>query len=76
MCSLPAITGSQAIRAFSKIGFSVVRISGAHHVMKRPGHRFVLTVPVHGNKTLKAGTLRNLIRTAGITLEEFVELLD
>ncbi len=76
MSSLPVVTGEDAIKAFSKLGFSVARVNGSHHIMKREGHRFLLTVPVHSGQTLKRGTLRGLIRAAEITREEFAELLD
>jgi predicted RNA binding protein YcfA (HicA-like mRNA interferase family) len=33
-----------------------------------------VTVPVHGNRDLKPGTLRAIIRQAGFTIEEFNEL--
>ncbi|HBO42577.1 MAG TPA: hypothetical protein DD670_01305 [Planctomycetaceae bacterium] len=70
MPSLPAVDGRQAIRAFEKLGFSVVRIQGSHHIMEKAGHRYVLSVPVH------RGTLRSVIRAADITVEEFVGLCD
>lgn len=76
MPKLPSISGHEAIAAFQKDGFVVDRISGSHHVMKKPGHRFVLTVPVHGNSKLKPGTLRSLINAAGMTVERFIELLN
>ena len=41
--------------------------------MSKPGHRFILTVPVHGSKPIKPGTLRSLIRNAGISVDEFIE---
>jgi predicted RNA binding protein YcfA (HicA-like mRNA interferase family) len=75
MSELPTVTGPQAIGAFAKFQFSVVRVKGSHHQLKRPGHPFVLTVPVHGNQPIKRGTLRALIRDAGITVEQFVEAL-
>ncbi len=76
MPELPVVTGGQAIKAFEKAGFSVVRIKGSHHIMKAPDHVFLLTVPVHGNKPLKPGTLRALIRGADLSVEAFLELLD
>ena len=76
MSELPVITGKQAISAFSKLGFSVVRIRASHHIMKREGHRYLLSVPVHGNEDLKPGTLRGLLRAAEIDIAQFVELLD
>ncbi len=72
---LPTITGEEAIDAFSRDGFYVARIKGSHHVMKKDGHIHLLVVPFHQSKPLKPGTLRSLIRTAGLTVEEFVELL-
>jgi predicted RNA binding protein YcfA (HicA-like mRNA interferase family) len=76
MSDLPVVTGEQSLSAFRKFGFSVVRIKGSHHTMKKPGHRYNLTVPVHGGKNLKKGTLRGLIAAAGITVEDFVVAID
>ncbi len=77
MSELPAVTGKEAIDAFSKVGFFVERISkSSHHILKKDGYRYLLSVPVHGKKTLKRGTLRNLIKAADISVERFIELLD
>jgi predicted RNA binding protein YcfA (HicA-like mRNA interferase family) len=73
MPDLPAISGKEAIRAFRKAGFVEDRVRGSHHILKRAGHRFNLSVPNH--KTLKEGTLRSLIRAAGMTEQEFIDLL-
>ncbi|MDZ4819333.1 MAG: type II toxin-antitoxin system HicA family toxin [Planctomycetota bacterium] len=75
MASLPSVTGAEAIRAFQKLGFEVVRTKGSHHILKKQEHRDLLTVPVHGNDPLKNGLLRSLIRGAGIDVETFVSLL-
>jgi predicted RNA binding protein YcfA (HicA-like mRNA interferase family) len=75
MPKLPNVTGPEAIRAFERIGFQVVRVRSSHHVMKRVGHPFSVVVPVHGNQSIPPGTLRALIRSAGIDVERFVELL-
>ena len=76
MSDLPSISGTQAIEVFAAAGFRVVRISkSSHHIMKKDGHQFNLSVPVHGNKNLKPGTLRGLIRASGLTIDDFVALL-
>jgi len=72
---MPRVTGHEAIKAFSRLGFSVVRISSSHHVMKKAGHRYALSVPVHGSRPVATGTLRSLIQDAGLTIEEFTALL-
>ena len=75
MSKLPTVTGREAIRAFQGYGFSVARIKGSHHIMKKEGHRYRLSVVVHGNKNLKPGTLSDLIKAAGLTVDEFIALL-
>ncbi len=75
MPKLPRVSGADAVRAFEKAGFKVDRIKGSHHIMKRDGHPHLLSVPVHGNKSLPSGTLRSLIGDSGLTVEEFVALL-
>jgi predicted RNA binding protein YcfA (HicA-like mRNA interferase family) len=75
MPSLPSVTGDEVVAAFSQIGFSVVRVKGSHHIMKKEGYRTVLSVPVHGARKVKPGTLRSLIQDAGISVDEFVALL-
>lgn len=75
MSEVPSISAKKAIKAFGKFGFEEVRRNGSHAVLKKDGHRFLLTIPVHGNKPLKRGLLRGQITTAGLTVEQFVEKL-
>jgi predicted RNA binding protein YcfA (HicA-like mRNA interferase family) len=37
-----------------------------HHIYTGPGHGISISVPVHGNKTLKAGTQRSIMKAAGL----------
>ncbi|NQT13219.1 MAG: type II toxin-antitoxin system HicA family toxin [Planctomycetes bacterium] len=75
MPDLPSISGREAVRAFERAGFSLDRVKGSHHILKKPGHRNALSVPVHGNKNVKKGTLRALIKAAGLTEDEFIAFL-
>ncbi len=75
MPKLPAVNGKDAVRAFGKVGFTLARIRGSHHVLVKKGWPKPLAVPVHGNKAVKPGTLRSLIRDAGLTVAAFVALL-
>ena len=72
MSRLPRVSGDEAIRAFRRFGYRTVRQSGSHVRMKCEG-RQPLTVPRH--KELKRGTLRSLIKDAGLTVEEFTRAL-
>ncbi len=52
------------------------RQSGAHVVLWHPERELSVSVPVHGGADLRAGTLRGIIRDAGLTVAEFRRLLD
>jgi predicted RNA binding protein YcfA (HicA-like mRNA interferase family) len=72
MSRLPVCSGQDAIRAFQKLGYQVDHQTGSHVILRHPQMRR-LTVPNH--KELAKGTLRALIREAGLTKDEFVNLL-
>ena len=74
MAQLPIISGREAVRVFESLGWSQVRQSGSHMIMVREGHPASLSIPDH--KEVAKGTLRSLIRAAGITVDEFVNAMD
>jgi predicted RNA binding protein YcfA (HicA-like mRNA interferase family) len=75
MTKLPrGVTSSQCIRALEKAGFYRKRQSGSHATMVRSEPFAMVIVPVH-RKTLTPGTLRSIIRQAGMSVEEFELLL-
>lgn len=72
---LPSVSGRKVITVFEIIGYQVVRQKGSHIRLRdeqNPDHK-PLTIPDH--KTLKPGLLRMLIRNAGLSVEDFVKLL-
>lgn len=74
MGKLPVVSGSQAVVAFKQVGYEISHQTGSHIILRRsePPHRH-LSVPNH--RELAKGTLRGLIRDAGLTVEEFTALL-
>ena len=72
MSRLPACSGREAVKAFGKLGYVVDHQTGSHVILRHPNLRR-LTIPDH--RELAKGTLRSLIREAGITKDEFVTLL-
>ena len=60
------------VRFLESQGFSIVRIRGSHHVMARQEVR--TSVPVHGNATLKIGTLRGVLRDVDISANDFARM--
>lgn len=71
MAKLPRPTGKDMVRFLQRQGFSVARVRGSHHFLERGRHR--TSVPVHGNATLKIGTLRSILRDIEFSPAEFEE---
>ena len=76
MSGLPVISGREAISALERIGYQVVRQRGSHVRLRHPTDptKVPLTIPDH--RELMPGTLRSIIRDAGLSLDQFRELLD
>ncbi len=72
MSRLPVCSGVEAVRAFHRLGYEVDHQTGSHIILRHPSQRR-LTVPNHHE--LAKGTLRALIREAGLTKEQFSNLL-
>jgi predicted RNA binding protein YcfA (HicA-like mRNA interferase family) len=74
MPKLPVVSGLEVAKALSKIGYEVDHQTGSHLILRQKEYPYRrITVPLH--KELAKGTLRAIIRQAGLTIEEFVKLL-
>ena len=73
MTKLPVISGKEAIKALSKAGFYLKRQKGSHIILRRDSPFAQVTVPNH--PIIDRGTLRSILNQAGLTLEEFSDLL-
>jgi len=71
---LPRVSGIKAAAALRRLGFADHHQRGSHLVMVHPDGRRVV-VPQHGARDLKPGTLRNLLREAGVDIKSFREVL-
>ena len=74
MPKLPVISGIKAVKALTRVGFSIDHQTGSHIIMRKDGSKSV-TISVPKHKEMKAGTLRILIKQAGLTVDDFVKLL-
>ncbi|MDG7008041.1 MAG: type II toxin-antitoxin system HicA family toxin [Nitrososphaerota archaeon] len=74
MPKLPVVSGVKTVKALSKVGFVVDHQTGSHMILRHrvEPHRRI-TVPNH--RELAKGTLRAIINDAGLSIEEFVNLL-
>ncbi|QRF74608.1 YcfA-like protein [Thermoplasmatales archaeon] len=69
--SLPVISGKDVVKVLCKNGFIVRRQTGSHIIIKHEKRQVV--VPNHDE--IDRGTLRSIIKQAGFTVDEFLELL-
>ncbi len=71
---LRVVSGGDAVKVFKKVGWAFDRQKGSQAILKKPGSKLVLSVPLHDE--LDRGLLRHLIRVAGMTVDEFLRLLE
>ena len=74
MTKLPSLSGREAVKAFDKLGYEEDLQTGSHIILRhrKPPHRR-LTIPDH--RQIAKGTLRSILREAGVTVDEFAALL-
>jgi predicted RNA binding protein YcfA (HicA-like mRNA interferase family) len=73
MPALPKLSGRETVQAFESLGWKIVRQKGSHIILIKDGEIATLSVPDH--KEIAKGTLRSLIRSAGLTVSEFLSVL-
>ncbi len=75
MSEIPSLSYIQIIKALQRSGFIIVRQKGSHiRLQKRLGEKTIkITVPAH--RPVKRSTLAKIIKEAGLTIDEFKELL-
>lgn len=66
------VNGTDAVKALRRLGFATDHQTGSHHILRGSDGRIVV-VPMH--RPIKRGTLKNLLRQAGVSLEQFVDAL-
>jgi predicted RNA binding protein YcfA (HicA-like mRNA interferase family) len=67
MPELPSVSGQRARKALERLGFFFLRQKGSHAIMRRGSQGCV--VPMH--REIKRGTLRGVLKQAGVTEDEF-----
>jgi predicted RNA binding protein YcfA (HicA-like mRNA interferase family) len=75
MAKLPSVSGDRVVRALKRAGFVELRQKGSHVSLERRStdRVFKTVVPLHGE--LAKGTLSDILKQSGLSLQEFLELL-
>jgi len=68
---LKAVSGKRFCRTLERHGWELKRVNGSHHIYAKSGSVARISVPVHGNKPLKMGLQRQLMKLSGITENDF-----
>ena len=75
MPKLPRVTGKEVIAALKRAGFTQMRVTGSHHHLLNPAKTGIITVSMHAGEIVPPKTLQSILKQAGLTVEEFIELL-
>ena len=73
MPPLPDLSGQEVVRNFQRFGWNIARQRGSHIILTKPCEIVTLSVPNH--RSVAKGTLRTLIRSARLTVDEFCDAL-
>ena len=64
------VSGKELARAFQRKVWMLARVHGSHHIFVMSGRRERIVIPIHGNRPLKIGLLRSLMKIAELTEDE------
>lgn len=71
MPPLPVVSGADVVRKLERLGWIFVRQAGSHMILVKTNSVVSISVPNH--KEIAKGTLRSIIRSANLTVEEFLQ---
>ena len=63
---MKAVSGKEFACLLERHGWTLVRIHSSHHIYSKPGSVVRISIPVHGNKPLKIGLAKHLLKMAGL----------
>lgn len=64
------ISGKKFAKLLERHGWILLRVNGSHHIYGKLGNIQRISVPIHGNKTLKTGLLKHFFKVSGISEDE------
>ena len=67
---MKAVTGKELARILERHGWELMRVSGSHHIYGKPANVVRLSVPIHGNRALKTGLVKHLLKMAGLAEQD------
>ncbi len=76
MTKIPALTSREIFRGLKKAGFEFDRqAKGSHEIWYNPATKRNTTIPNHPGVEIPKGTLKAILKQAGLSIDEFLQLL-
>ena len=69
---MKSISGKRLCKIVERKGWVLRRITGSHHIYENFEVDQILSIPVQRNQDLKVGTLRALMKIAGLSEEDLL----
>jgi predicted RNA binding protein YcfA (HicA-like mRNA interferase family) len=64
---MKSVSGKTLCKIVERHGWSLKRVTGSYHIYAKKDVNVILSIPVHGNRDLPLGTLKSLLKDAGLT---------
>ncbi len=64
---MKSISGKKLCKIVEKLGWQLKRVTGSHHIYTKENKEAILVIPVHGNRDLPIGTLKQIMKDADLT---------
>lgn len=71
---MKSVSGKELSKILELHGWSLLRINGSHHIYGKQGSVVRLSIPIHGAKPLKTGLLKHILKMAGLTENDIIDL--
>jgi predicted RNA binding protein YcfA (HicA-like mRNA interferase family) len=69
---MKSYSGKRFCKILEQHGWILVRINGSHHIYRKQGEQFAISVPVHKNEDLKQGILTSMLKKANLTEDDLL----
>ena len=63
---MKSISGKKLCKVIEKFGWKLARIKGSHHIYTKENVSTIVVIPIHGNRDLPIGTLKGMLKDAGL----------
>jgi len=67
---MKSVSGRRLAKLAESKGWTLARVKGSHHIYTKPGRMERVVIPIHGNKVLKIGLQRNLMKIIPVSEDE------